>query len=60
VVYHEGALGWIGGAQKITGSQASDEIIAVRKQLMRKGMQRIFQDHDEFYAAWTYYQCRKD
>ena len=30
-VYHEGALGWIGGSQKITGTSATDEIIAVRK-----------------------------
>ena len=53
-VYHEGALGWIGGAQKITGTVATDEIIVVRKKIMREAMDVIFEGQEEFFASWTY------
>ena len=55
-VYHEGALGWIGGAQKITGIEASEEIITIRKQVMREAMTVIFSGAEEFFASWTYFQ----
>ena len=58
-VYHEGALGWIGGAKKITGNTASDEIITMRKKIMRESMDIIFEHQKEFLASWTYLQGRK-
>ncbi len=58
-VYHEGALGWIGGAQKITGTSATEEIITVRKKIMREAMDVVFKGQEEFFASWTYLQGSK-
>jgi len=53
-VYHEGVLGWVGGAEKITGEAASDETITLRKALMWRCMQSLFDGADDFEASWTY------
>ena len=54
VVYHEGVLGWVGGAQKITKTTASAELIALRKQLIRESMDVIFSGKENFTTIWTY------
>ena len=58
-VYHEGVLGWVGGAEKITKSKASQDMVNLRKELMWKGMQQIFSGKDTFDAVWTYITARK-
>jgi SAM-dependent methyltransferase len=58
-VYHEGVLGWVGGASKVTKNQASEEMIAIRKELMWKGMQRIFSGGESFEAVWTYITAKR-
>ncbi len=56
-VYHEGVLGWVGGARKITGNAATEEDILTRQRLMRLAMARIFEGAGTFDAVWTYFQC---
>jgi len=58
-VYHEGVLGWVGGATKITGAPATETDIVIRKKLMRMAMERIFDGKSSFRASWTYFQCEK-
>jgi len=53
-VYHEGVLGWIGGAEKVTGSAPSEAAVKDRLSLMAKAMDRTFQGREEFGASWTY------
>ena len=54
VVYHEGVLGWVGGAQKITKKKASVDDIALRKTLMWESMQALFFGKETFQTVWTY------
>ncbi|MBR57055.1 MAG: hypothetical protein CMH54_03255 [Myxococcales bacterium] len=54
-VYHEGVLGWVGGAQKITGHRASDTAVSARRELMKLAMARMFDGRDSFDAVWTYF-----
>lgn len=56
-VYHEGVLGWVGGAEKIVGSAASESAVDDRLTLMKLAMERIFGDAFEFGASWTYVTC---
>jgi len=56
-VYHEGALGWVGGARKVTGHAVSPAAEADRVELMRRGMEKIFGGQQEFAACWTYLTC---
>lgn len=56
-VYHEGVLGWVGGAEKVTGSQAEPSTVEDRLELMRLAMNRVFADAFEFGASWTYITC---
>jgi ubiquinone/menaquinone biosynthesis C-methylase UbiE len=58
-VYHEGVLGWLGGAEKITGEKVSDETVTRRQQLMRRAMDVIFNGQETFAANWTYIRCKK-
>tara|TARA_B100001093_G_scaffold484692_1_gene518362 strand:+ start:162 stop:1160 length:999 start_codon:yes stop_codon:yes gene_type:complete len=53
-VYHEGVLGWVGGAQKITGEPAPSDVIERRKNMIRKAMDIVFEGRDTFDANWTY------
>ena len=53
-VYHEGVLGWFGGAQKITGTAADEFVVAQRLKLIRRCMNRIFDGQETFLANWTY------
>lgn len=56
-VYHEGVLGWVGGAEKVTGTPADDATIRDRLDLMREAMDSVFGDAFEFGASWTYITC---
>lgn len=56
-VYHEGVLGWVGGAEKITNEAAPENVIEDRLTLMRMAMNRIFGGAEEFGASWTYITC---
>ena len=56
-VYHEGVLGWVGGAEKIVGASASETVIEDRLTIMRLAMERVFNDAFEFGASWTYITC---
>jgi SAM-dependent methyltransferase len=56
-VYHEGILGWVGGAEKVTGEPASAEAVADRQELLALAFDRLFQG-ETFEAAWTYLTLR--
>ncbi len=56
-VYHEGVLGWVGGAEKIVGAEPTDEVVTDRLQLMREAMEQIFRGAFEFGASWSYITC---
>ena len=58
-VYHEGVLGWIGGAEKITGQAALDDHVQIRKALIREAMDVIFDGEPDFLANWTYIRAQK-
>ena len=53
-VYHEGVLGWVGGAKKINNQNISSHYISLRKAIIRLAMEDIFKGKDSFQAAWTY------
>ena len=59
-VYHEGVLGWIGGAQKVTGTPVGPDVAELRKGLMRDAMTQIFQGQSSFQANWTYIRALAD
>ena len=59
VVYHEGVLGWVGGAEKISGHAPTELDVIQRKRLMRMAMDKIFDGKNKFRASWTYFQCEK-
>jgi SAM-dependent methyltransferase len=53
-VYHEGVVGWIGGAEKLTGEPPPEGVVADRKAVMRRAMDDVFAGAFEFGASWTY------
>lgn len=56
-VYHEGVLGWAGGAEKVTGRAPAEDVVAARKELLRAAMERVFDGRESFSACWTYLTC---
>ncbi|MCS5536699.1 MAG: hypothetical protein NZ770_01205, partial [Candidatus Poseidoniaceae archaeon] len=58
-VYHEGVLGWVGGAERITGEKATEYVIEERKKLIRISMDMIFEGSDSFQTSWTYIEALK-
>lgn len=58
-VYHEGVLGWVGGAAKITGSPASPRAIEHRKGLIELALEAVFEGRETFDANWTYITCHR-
>lgn len=56
-VYHEGVLGWVGGAEKVTGEAPPEEVVRDRHALIRTAMERVFGGAEEFDASWTYVTC---
>lgn len=57
-VYHEGALGWIGGAAKIEGAAATEEAVGDRLELLGTALDRVLGGAATFDACWTYVDCR--
>lgn len=57
-VYHEGILGWIGGAEKLEGKAPSEAAVADRIRLLRAAAERVFPS-DTFEAEWTYVTAEK-
>lgn len=53
-VYHEGVVGWLGGAEKIVGQAPDEVVVQDRLRLMRRAMEEIFEGAQEFRASWTY------
>lgn len=53
-VYHEGVVGWVGGAEKIVGATPGENVVQDRLRLMRRAMQETFEGALEFRASWTY------
>jgi ubiquinone/menaquinone biosynthesis C-methylase UbiE len=53
-VYHEGVLGWIGGAKTIEGHAPSPEAVEDRLALIQLAMHRVFAGKEAFAACWTY------
>lgn len=53
-VYHEGVLGWVGGAEKIEGRPPSEDAVRDRLALIRAAMDRVFEGRDRFDCCWTY------
>lgn len=56
-VYHEGVLGWVGGAEKVTGRPADGQAVRDRLGLLREGLDRALGGKPSFLAAWTYLTC---
>lgn len=56
-VYHEGVLGWVGGAEKVTGRPADGQAVRDRLALLREGLDHALGGKDAFQAAWTYVTC---
>lgn len=56
-VYHEGILGWVGGAEKVTGTPAGQQVIEERQRLMQLALDDLFAGSDAFIASWTYVVC---
>lgn len=56
-VYHEGVLGWVGGATKIVGREPAPDVVEDRLALMRAAMDVVFGDAFEFGASWSYITC---
>lgn len=52
-VYHEGVLGWVGGAEKVTGEPVAEPTVEDRRTIMRAAMEHVF-GGPTFDACWTY------
>ena len=51
--YHEGVLGWVGGAARIEGEPPSEQAVADRLELLRLSVRHVFAG-PSFRAVWTY------
>jgi len=58
--YHAGVLGWIGGAEKVTGEPPSEEAVRDRREIMREALDRVFDGAGRFRACWTYVTAEPD
>ena len=58
-VYHEGVLGWVGGAEKVTGEPASARAVEHRRGLIELALEAVFEGSESFDANWTYITCRR-
>jgi SAM-dependent methyltransferase len=56
-LYHEGVLGWVGGAERIEGRAPSEKGVKDRLDLMRKALARLFGKGGSYTAYWTYISC---
>ena len=54
--YHEGVLGWVGGAERIEGVPPSEAAVADRLRLLRESVDHVFAG-GSFDAVWTYIEA---
>lgn len=59
-VYHEGIVGWMGGAEKITGQAPGPQVLEDRLAVLEAAADRVFDGASSFQAEWTYITCRAD
>jgi len=57
-VYHEGVLGWVGGAEKIEGRAPAPAAVDDRLALLRTAMEDVFAGRASFPCCWTYIAAR--
>ncbi len=58
-VYHEGVLGWVGGAEKIESRAATAHAVSDRLALIGEAMSSVFGRRDTFPCCWTYVTARR-
>jgi ubiquinone/menaquinone biosynthesis C-methylase UbiE len=58
-VYHEGVLGWVGGAEKVDGRPAGEAAIQDRLALIRAAMESLFEGKATFDCCWSYIEAVK-
>jgi hypothetical protein len=58
-VYHDAVLGWVGGTQRVEGSQPSSDALRDRLLLIRQAIGLLFGSRPTFQACWTYLTCTK-
>lgn len=56
--YHEGVIGWAGGSARVEGTDASDEVVGERLQLLSAAMSAAFPGSATFPCCWTYVRAR--
>ena len=54
--YHEGVMGWVGGAERIEGVPPTEAAVADRLRLLRESVERVFAE-PTFLAVWTYVEA---
>jgi SAM-dependent methyltransferase len=57
--YHEAVLGWVGGAAKVEGTDATPEAVRDRLALVRHAMDTLFGGRSSFQCCWTYITCTR-
>jgi SAM-dependent methyltransferase len=57
--YADAVLGWVGGAEKVDGTGASDEAAGDRLRLLRESLAVVFGGRSEFDCCWTYISARR-
>ena len=55
--YHEGVLGWVGGAERVDGVPPTEAAVADRLELLRLAVADVF-GGPAFTAVWTYVDAR--
>jgi hypothetical protein len=55
-VYHAGVLGWVGGAEKVTGEPVDEPVVDDRRALIREALARVLDGAGTFEAEWTYWR----
>ncbi|MQA88496.1 MAG: methyltransferase [Streptosporangiales bacterium] len=57
--YHDGALSWVGGSEKVEGQAPSADALRDRLFLIRYALEKLFTGRDEFECCWTYITCQR-
>ncbi|MEK7862114.1 MAG: methyltransferase domain-containing protein, partial [Chloroflexota bacterium] len=59
-VYHEGVLGWVGGAEKIESAAANESAVTDRLEIIGLAMQQVFGGRETFDCCWTYLTAARE
>jgi len=57
--YHEGVLGWVGGARRVDGADPDPAAVRDRLILIEEAMGAVFRGHPKFRGVWTYITAEK-